>query len=717
MCQWESADPNIFCGSEFRAAVCEQKSTLGCHLSVAATDDIYLRALRKYHPSRHILEICDDRTRFDIHDGRVLTVFCLEGNLRHEEESRQGAITVKARHSRRAAARRMLQYLDDFTKASPYALIVVAGFDPAKEDQRIVTSLWETLAELPVKTPVYWFSTKEQQVDLDSRIQDALDDLKDDNRFFLLEMENWPQLKSDSVLQSSNAAYQIAVPGPKIVTLEQKDKRRFQDMVILTQDILRTPLPSKKENVTIFRDFLAGHMWPNWVCYAAGLVFEREFYPKLLKKIEHHLANESINNGIILIGGHAGTGRTTTLQYMAWHIAKNNHPVVYIPGGGHQPDWFTLSRFCENLQARQEGKKQHKVRTLIVWDEGFSDSAKHYGELASRLQSRSMPVLVLGSTFGAEADQNIIQQYNSSIDFASDTNTIEIKDVAFYCEKMNNGLGKDSESFLNFLQSIDPDILRTIDTLVEGKHTFIKWAEDDFFLALYNILPETRLMLSAEAEKEIKEQTNRIAHNLQEIFAGKHTTSKNWGKLLPLVAVASQYNVHPPFATVLRALGDRYFQLWTEEKPWNLFKGLLYEDWMDQDENRELVLRIRNERIAEIGLRQYSPQNILSYIKKLFMAMSPDNTLEREFYRLWLKRMRNPTVDNHKPLFDKYRKDLADILEEFTTKCGEDVSCFTISDCCSVAMVAVLEILDFLLKMLLIILKKLGKAWSKHWLY
>ena len=37
LCQWESADPNIFCGSEFRAAVCEQKSTLGCHLSVAAT--------------------------------------------------------------------------------------------------------------------------------------------------------------------------------------------------------------------------------------------------------------------------------------------------------------------------------------------------------------------------------------------------------------------------------------------------------------------------------------------------------------------------------------------------------------------------------------------------------------------------------------------------------------------------------------------------------
>ncbi len=310
-----------------------------------------------------------------------------------------------------------------------------------------------------------------------------------------------------------------------------------------------------------FRKFLAeSSSKPMWEGHARGFAFRRDYEQKLQHEVLKALSSKDYSSRPILLYGRTGTGKSVALSSLAYDIGREKtYPVLYIDRITSRLSHQALDRFCE--WAEDAGAKS----VLVVWD-GMQEYVE-YLNLLHHFSSRGRRNIVLvGSVYRDQA--SVIKGEAQKL-----ARTIEAPDVLSEQE---------FTQFKEFLSAFEP-LLSTYLSQYQKK------AEDTFLVALYRLLPQTRVLLRhglnleiSYAEKSIVDRSQGIeveqddsvlalalaragldpgrrylSERLEE-FGGEQLTEIQL--LTELVMVPGKFGLHLPIEFLFRALDKPYSQ-------------------------------------------------------------------------------------------------------------------------------------------------------------
>jgi len=127
---------------------------------------------------------------------------------------------------------------------------------------------------------------------------------------------------------------------------------------------------------------------------AEGFAFQRAFEIDLFKAIESSLSRISQSDGVILVHGQSGTGKSVSLARLAREVRiRLKLPVLVATT--HIPSHTDLDAFCA------EAERAGAVATMLICD--INQPLHRYVDLASALRSRGRHLLIVGTSYRVEA--------------------------------------------------------------------------------------------------------------------------------------------------------------------------------------------------------------------------------------------------------------------------------------------------------------------------
>lgn len=328
----------------------------------------------------------------------------------------------------------------------------------------------------------------------------------------------------------------------------------LDDVVLIPPKVVSTDRKYQE-----FRTFLfEASIRPDWIGYARGFAFERDYGNRLHNEILRQLKSNKLHDEPVILYGQTGTGKTVALGHLAYRIrSQKEYPVLFIERKNSPPNYSDIDTFC--IWA----KKQKLNSILIIWDgmRPLSD----YRNLCQYLSSRGHKVVIVGSCYIGEAD--IVKTERTHL-------------------KADANLTKDElKRFEDFLNGFDPRLGELIN---EGLERY----KDTFLASLYRFLPPTRAQLRSGVLREFRHVLGRIQETVMESdeneldvspiaaalykaglinknrFFKKRSISgeqlNDLERFLLLVIVPGQFGLRVPSELIIRVLGSTAFQLYAK---------------------------------------------------------------------------------------------------------------------------------------------------------
>jgi hypothetical protein len=582
-----------------------------------AVDDVLSRALNEID-NRFVRPVYDRQVQFtNTRGSNSLYVMYLQGSVDQISEDRVPAFTEEDEDVRASTTRYLLDNLIEF--AGVDGVVVIAGFDPVIEGNDFCYELWQRIKELPRKQ-CYWFDPPKNMPD-DSRLRRLINnqiiypvpDIKFET--FLDEIESESQ-QSHRLTSSERV---VLTPEGE-VTIPPSDWRFYKPhFTVLDQTAVRAEtIKDPSERAERFHKFLEGNIPPDWSAIASGFAFRRPVIERLKSgSLKQLRTGRAKNNKIFTVSGPAGCGKTVILEQLAWELASEGHPVIYIPKRAFEPDFRVIEAFCRAVQPRSAKRgSEAGVRVVIVWD-SLSAQASRYESLASFLASLGQPALVIGTTYAPPSGITI--NYESyEIEQGEVLERERIEDFPVPMGLSEN----EADPFFRHLEKEDPWLVQHLD-----KKKFLDMLQEYFLVALYDFVMDARERVRQGAALEYDYYNAILTPKLNAFFK---VAEKRWDKLLPIVFVSSQYQIYPNIELVLHSLGNKYLNYWIEEKPQLPLEGLIEEITDDG----VLRLKARHPRVAQMVVKDRCSYNDqLDVLRRLAMAVNPSNADELEFLR------------------------------------------------------------------------------------
>lgn len=443
-------------------------------------------------------------------------------------------------------------------------------------------------------------------------------------------------------------------------------RQTIRSALVLEDNVLKEPNAlSASARYATFRRFLEkSEGVPDWMGFARGFAFQRDFEARLRTIVEDSLASKDIQERErpIIVHGATGSGKTMGLASLAMGIRRSRrYPVLYIQHRVRQPvlaDIEQFARWAEDAGA---------PAVLVIWD-GMG-SYEDYLHMSRYLTTRGRRAIVVGSLYRTE-------------DLA-DSHCVEVP------RRLS---AKEEARFGSFLSEVDPGLVSAGSALRSG---------DDFLVALYRLLPPSRLQLRAGVSREVGLAESRIAGREAE-RGGPGTTPQSaiqWAlldagllkdlppvlageavlggeqvaavqRLTGLVMVPGQFNLQVPLELLLRCLGHENYEDFL-----SLLDGTdIFEWYEDEAGNVDIGPRAALEAQIVVQSRLGGPPTEVDVVYELITNMVPEglgisNARETEFVtRLAQALDRDEKSSKYRNYFDR----VADALQFVRVSRGVD---------------------------------------------
>lgn len=310
-----------------------------------------------------------------------------------------------------------------------------------------------------------------------------------------------------------------------------------------------TPL-SPDAAYAAFRRFLGSPEGrPDWESFARGFAFDRDFQSEVLHAVEHAAHHHDLLERPVVVHGATGTGKTTALAAVAFHLAQSRRfPVLFVDRRAAAAiDADVVDAFAK--WAEDEGARA----TVAVWD-GMLDLDAYDG-LARFFASRGRRVVVLGTAY--RVPDVVARRRPELIEAPSNLSAGEIERLERFLARFDERLAHVSRlaavdsSFLVFLYRLLPPSRAAVRSgvlreLERTERTIIQRAS-----ALgVEREPRTALgwaLLEAGLLQELNLDANGIGLRGEQFKVVEDLTS--------LVMVAGQFGLAVPLELLLRAAG------------------------------------------------------------------------------------------------------------------------------------------------------------------
>ncbi len=423
---------------------------------------------------------------------------------------------------------------------------------------------------------------------------------------------------------------------------------------ILDETTLKPPPPMSEEaTYREFLRFLSAVGKPRWSDFARGFAFKREYQEKLEKVVKRCLESKRLGDEQIILHGQSGSGKTVSLEQLAFDICKEKkYPVLFIERSVQRPNPSELREFCK--WADESGA----TSCLIIWDGMLAP--KEYNDLLRYLTGRGRPVVLVGSSYVINEPRLI-----------SDPNYIPAPTKLSVYER---------GQFLEFLKKFYSSFSEMQSFMVA----------DDFLVALYRLLPNTRsnikdglILEISKAESSLTGENRPIELLKTSILARalfaaglipdfpiindvnivvNEETMTEAQKLTGLIMVAGRFGLTIPFELLLRALGKNAYSKLPE-----LFNNQDIFRWKsDHLGNIEVGPRNSLEADIIVSARLGGPQMEVSFAKELLIEVKASGhfTGDREVnFAVDLLRAMSAKGELSKS-YSPYYYDLAKILRQ-----------------------------------------------------
>ncbi|WP_344625266.1 hypothetical protein [Kitasatospora arboriphila] len=219
-----------------------------------------------------------------------------------------------------------------------------------------------------------------------------------------------------------------------------------------------------------FRQFLGGSSGRvDWEGIGRGYSFQRDFESRVEDEVSNRASRKEISDRPVLLHGATGTGKSTALASLAYHLAKHRtYPVVHIRQDANPSAFSVIDSFCQ--WAEGEGAPT----TVVIWD--AMREMDWYADMARRFAGRGRRVILIGSTYRIG---KLPAKYKRD-SFEAPT-------------KLS---ASESARLSKFLTAFDSNL---------GKVISLRLGRESSFLAfLYRLLPPTRAAVRSGVVKELE---------------------------------------------------------------------------------------------------------------------------------------------------------------------------------------------------------------------
>lgn len=433
--------------------------------------------------------------------------------------------------------------------------------------------------------------------------------------------------------------------------------------ILLGDAVEQPPTPLSKEAVyEELRSALdTSEGVPRWSAYNRGLFFRRHFERRLREEANRILDITRLVYRPIILHGPTGSGKTVALGRLALEVKRDRRAaVLYIERKTVRPSTSHIDQFCR--WAEDAGAE----KCLIVWD-GMLEP-RDYDQFLGDLTGRGRKVAVVGSSYFIDPKHAKTDRFVHAEPILKDN---------------------EADEFLGFIKNIAGETFRHVTPeQVRRSPTFL--------VALYRILTPTRKRIAFGVYSETDWSQDRIARRA----AAKNSSNQGvstlaaalaraglsaspvgesdgtpafvdpiHGDLTGLIMVPGKYGLSVPLDLLMRALGEKHFELFAE-----LFEGVDIFRW-HEDQQQNISIGARNALEAKLiaDARLGGPKGEIDSARRILSEVSEKGGLSAEqpeisFAVELIKRLREDAENS--PTLAGYFRDLADTLRELREKRG-----------------------------------------------
>ena len=289
--------------------------------------------------------------------------------------------------------------------------LMFAGYDAMNENEVDPLDL-QTLCEEQSNGGQFIFWGCKEDTSEDEYFQELIQDYNHEaisySLLSLFEAQEENDMDVDDELEVVDTDKDILLfCNSKKVTIPSRRLYNYkEDFQLLSENVVNANIPYGREaQREAFYSYL-NHPdtdWPLWYAYSKNTDFylKRSFSDELYNATKELLENNKDYNNNIILCGESGTGKTVTLQYLAYRIyMERKYPVIYIK---NPLILFNMgSQELEALYQLLHIVDNNQTRVLIVWDcARYQDSSLNarFNQLVSILSQKSLRFVLVGTSY------------------------------------------------------------------------------------------------------------------------------------------------------------------------------------------------------------------------------------------------------------------------------------------------------------------------------
>lgn len=543
--------------------------------------------------------------------------------------------------------------------ATARGLIVIAGYDPASD----WLELDELLAPLSDRAGVniLWFGATDIQASAFAEEMISAGSLTPEMKGFAIglaqvQAETWLEFSASATPDEPSL---VSISGGALDVTPALRLRVEASAAIVDDGWTATPEPLDGPALEdAFRRFHGdlGGFRSRIEGIGRGFAMRRPFETELDHAVEATLRRLAQTDGVVLVHGQSGTGKSVALARLALDVRERLKLPVLV-ASARIPAYSDVEGFCAEVE------RAGAPATVLICD--TNHPVHRYRDLAAALQSRGRKLLIVGTSY--RLDPKLRGNSRQYVEAPGDITAQEIEDLR------------------NILQRFAPDL--NVSVASEDRHSVLAM----LYRSISHGREHLRARVSAEArsvENQVRERakrvptTNKRSHLADQLIAigiaseevaifTEDTEAASIGhdaagRLIDYVMVPGRLNCPVPLNLVMRVLGQNSGSLEVDQVL-HLFSNLDLFRWHSANaEGSELLISPRLQLEAELicrsrlGDRNHEIGRLIDLISNV-RPSGVDRQVERNFLLDLLQKL-----DRDGPRADEYRQGYLAFAETLT---------------------------------------------------
>ena len=339
--------------------------------------------------------------------------------------------------------------------------------------------------------------------------------------------------------------------------------------ILADEDVVQKTLSSSLEEV--WKQFLAA---PTIGGIVQGLAFARPSYRKLRNYVERLSKRKPRNRSVLLLtSGHAGSGVTIGLQWLAVNLRRSGRFVIYASPTDRRPDVDQIQYIARRCSSA--GSDTHPI---VIWD--GSRRPSDYARLAREIGKDGTSVIIVGSCFPTDfqSDLEVIDENGED--------TVSERD-AFRTHEIPTSVDDEYEKLKEYLVTyIGGERAQNVIASAQAQGGAIS----DFFACLYHFGVETH----GELFNALSEEHARVEEWLRQRTEKVGAKPDTLLELIRIVVVAGRYGHTIPVELALRTCGPQGFSHYVQYGDFLAKSGVIVEYPLESENIRSYSVVLQN---------------------------------------------------------------------------------------------------------------------------